>query len=67
MPNFNSLITFLTLMVGSLAWLFRLESRVAVVDQKHQDLKDLINERFDSTNYRLERIEKALNGFLHKE
>lgn len=47
-----------------MTWGLRLEARVSVIDQKHLDLRELINFRFDETDRRLERIEKAFNGSL---
>lgn len=47
-----------------MTWGLRLEGKVNVIDQKYLDLKELINSRFDETDRRLERIEKAFNGSL---
>ena len=63
----GSIIVFISMMcVGVVTWAFRLEGKVNVLDQKHIDLKELINTRFDATDKaldcRLSRIEKALNG-----
>ena len=61
----STILTFFgTLSVGVVVWAFRLESRVNVLDQKHIDLRELINTRFDNSDKRLERIEKALNGAI---
>lgn len=53
--------------IGSLVWGLRLEGEVKTAKQRHDDLKELIEVRFDATDARLERIEKALNGALCKE
>jgi Tfp pilus assembly protein PilO len=59
---------FGTSIVGALGWAFHINSKVdvqkALQEQKHTDLKELINIRFDSSDKRLERIEKSLNGRL---
>lgn len=55
-----------TTLVGTIVWAIRLEAKVNTQErlqtQKHQDLKELINVRFDAIGNRLDRIEKALNG-----
>lgn len=68
----------LTTFVGLVIWLTKLDSRVGIVknaldaekvliDQKQVALKELIEARFDSTDMRLLRIERALNGTLYAE
>lgn len=44
-----------------------LDKRAAVVEQAFVDLKELINTRFDSSDQRIGRIERSLNGSLHRE
>lgn len=61
-----------TAMLGSIGWLFMevsdAKSKVAVLEQKDSDLKELLSEVLDAklegVNFRLERIEKAMNGAL---
>jgi len=59
-----------TTTVGTIIWGLRLEGEVrtakALTDQRHEDLKELINAKFDFAGQRLERIEKALNGKLRE-
>ena len=61
--------------VGALGWLFKLESRISVQKAEHDGLKELFVTRFDSldkrleereenSNFRLQRIERTLNGKL---
>ena len=44
-----------------------LDKRQAVYEAKIDGLTDLINSRFDSFDHRVERIERSLNGHLHRE
>jgi len=66
-----------TLGTGILGWAFgiepkikavdrKIDSQVALLDQKYADLKELINTRFDNSDDRLTRIETALNGSLRR-
>lgn len=41
-----------------------LDKQAAVYDQSVADLKELINTRFDTFDYRVERVERSLNGYL---
>lgn len=59
---FTGLIGAATL--GIFAWAFSLNSKVAVLIQRDEDYKDLVNTRFDSVDHRLSRIESALNGAI---
>lgn len=52
--------------VGGIVWLVRLEGKVALGDQHTRYLEQLINSRFDSSDQRMARIEKALNGAFIK-
>ena len=56
-----------TLIVGIIVWAVRLEGRINTADQKHLDLKELIEAKFEGLDNRLERIERALNGALRRE
>jgi hypothetical protein len=40
---------------------------IAVLETRHDDLKELITQRFDGSDGRLERIERTLNGSLRKD
>lgn len=69
---FNAIVTVIGVAVtGLIGWGSKLQSDVRVQDQKVVDLKDLINEKLETNNvkldnidHRLERIERALNGSL---
>lgn len=50
------------------------DKRLALVEQSFEDLKELINtrfdgveQRFDSSDQRVSRVERSLNGFLRHE
>lgn len=69
---FNTFVSMAIL--GVIGWALNLNSefkeldgRVNLLDQKHVDLKELINSRFDSTDQRLARIERAMNGSLRHD
>ena len=65
MDAITSIITFgLAYVFAAVIWGIRLEGRVNVQEQRHTDLRELINTRFDALDTRLERVEKALNGML---
>lgn len=53
------------LIVGVI-WAVRQEGRINQANQRVDDLEKLINVRFDGVDGRLERIERSMNGFLHK-
>jgi hypothetical protein len=53
--------------IGGIVWGVRLEGKVNLQDQRTTDLKELINTRFDSTDERLKRIERSLNGHLRHD
>ena len=59
-----------TAMMGLVAWIITLGTRVSVVENTVQSDKDHIEEllevRFDAVDDRLSRIEGALNGYLHQ-
>lgn len=63
--NGTFLVTTTTVVVGAIAWAVRLESKIQLSDQKHTDLKELIESKLDSIADRLERIERAMNGALY--
>ena len=52
---------------GITVWSIRLEGRVNNLSQRQDDLKELINSRFDDIDARLSRIERSMNGFLHRD
>jgi hypothetical protein len=60
-----------TAIVGMFTWVFNgltgLETRVAVLEQGRNDLKELIDTKFDDLGRRLDRIERSLNGHLHRD
>lgn len=55
-----------TACLGSFAWVFQLGNRVTKVETKVEDLPTLINSQFEALDQRLERIERAMNGSLHR-
>ena len=57
--------SFAAAIIGGVVWAVRLEGRVNTAIQRHEDLKELINTKFDAIEQRLDRIERALNGALH--
>lgn len=60
--------TLITLVVALIGWGARLEIKVATTAQQHEDLKELINSKFDGMDKRLERIERhVLNGSYGKD
>ena len=64
----EGLVLFGVSAIGGIGvWALRLESRITANDVRHVDLKELIEVRFDAVDQRLERIEKALNGAIHKD
>ena len=63
--------------LGVIGWAFRLQTQVTIHAQKHDDLTTLLDAKFDAvttlvdakfeaSDRRLERIERALNGALHR-
>lgn len=54
-----------TACLAIIGWAFNINSKVSVLEQRDNDLKDamtqLIESRFDSTDSRLDRIERVLN------
>ena len=66
MPTIDATIVifFATSIFCIIAWALRLEGRVNTADQRHLDLKELINTRFDSVDDRLDRVERSINGHL---
>lgn len=43
------------------------DKRIALCEQAFVDLKELINSRFDGLEGRQDRVERSLNGFLHRD
>jgi len=50
--------------VAIVGWLLTVEPRLRVQTTEYSALKELILSKLDDTNRRLERIEKALNGYI---
>jgi hypothetical protein len=44
-----------------------LDKKAALFDQGIEDLKELINQRFNSSDQRVERIERSMNGHLKRD
>jgi hypothetical protein len=72
------LSAFGTLFVGIFGWVLRIDARVSVQEKETTNLKDWIDEktenvltqvnlRADMTEQRLNRIERALNGYMKHE
>ena len=55
----------ITSVFGIIVWGLRLEGKQMTAEVHHNDLKELINTRFDSIDQRLDRVERSMNGFLH--
>lgn len=53
--------------VGAVVWGVRLEGRVNAAEQRHLDLKELINSQLGDINRRLSRIERSINGHFRPE
>lgn len=57
-------------LVAVVAWVFQMNTKVNVIEQKHEDFKEslekLIDAKFEAVADRLERIERALNGSLRR-
>ncbi len=63
----GSIYAFLgSTILGIVTWAFRVEGKLNLQSQKHDDLKDhlreLLDAKFDAVAIRLERIERSLNG-----
>ncbi len=58
-----------TAYLGAIGWLFAslsdTSSRVAALEQRDEDLKEFINQRFDSLEQRLSRIEQRIDVRVH--
>lgn len=67
----GTLVTISIFLAGQvivgIVWGVRLEGKVNLQEQRTTDLKELINTRFDSTDERLKRIERAMNGSLRND
>lgn len=59
------------IVVGVIGWGARLEIKTNVQGAKHEDLKEffekLLTAKTDPINQRLDRIERSLNGGLHRD
>lgn len=53
-------VFFVTTVLGAIIWGLRLESKVNVAEQRHNDLRELISVRFDGVEQRLDRIERLV-------
>ena len=61
-------VVFLVASVFGIAfWGLGQSSRISVLEQRHLDLKELLDSKFGEVCRRLGKIEDALNGFLHKD
>jgi hypothetical protein len=60
--SWEAVITGVGLLFAGMAYIFRLEQKLAVQDERHDGLKDLIESRFDGMDNRLERIEDKIDG-----
>jgi hypothetical protein len=49
------------------SWIVNVSGRVAALEAQFCDIKTLINARFDSSDARLERVERSMNGFLKRD
>ena len=47
--------------LGLFGWVISVSSKVAVLEQRDLDLKELLEQRFDSLEQRLDRIEATLD------
>ena len=53
--------------LGVLGWAYILHGRVSRLEGRYEALTCMIKTRFDATDKRLDRIERALNGHLKRE
>lgn len=53
--------------LAAITFVFNLNNRLTVVETRQDDLPALIEEKFESVEKRLDRIERSMNGFLHKD
>lgn len=53
-----------TVCLATVGWAFSLNAKVAVLEEKEQGLRELIESRFDGVDQRLDRIERSMNGSL---
>jgi len=56
-----------TTFLAVIGWTIQLGTRVSVTESKYEDLLVLIDSKFEDLDKRLERIERAMNGYLKKE
>lgn len=62
------LITFtLAALFAIVVWAVRLEGRVNGLHLMQDGLKELLSSRFDEIDSRLDRIERSMNGHLHRD
>ena len=53
-----------TAFLGSIGWAIHTNSRISVVETRHEGLEDLLHSHFAEVNRRLGRIERGMNGHL---
>jgi len=67
----GTILFALASLIGGIFWGGRLEGRVNGVEQRHEDLKDylqdILDAKFAGMVSRLERIERSVNGHAHKD
>src|SRR3972149_1343670 len=67
----GTILFALASLIGGIFWGGRLEGRVNSVEQRHEDLKDylqdILDAKFAGMVSRLERIERSVNGHAHKD
>ena len=67
----EAIVTGAGLVLAGIVWAVRLEGRIDRAELKSDDLKEFLREMMDTkfgmVEYRLERIEKSLNGALKRE
>lgn len=51
--------------LGVFGWTIQLGSRVTAIETQQTGLKELINEKFNEVNRRLDRIETSMNGYFN--
>jgi F0F1-type ATP synthase delta subunit len=62
----DAVVASIVAFVGALAFVFRLEGRVItnekLTEQKFEDLKEFINERFNSQSKQISEVKEIING-----
>lgn len=55
-----------TSVLGATVWGVSQSGRISVLEQRQADMKELIEVKLENIDKRLQRIEVALNGALHR-